>query len=68
VTRTIHLAKKMHYEKEISQSINTPKVAWNVIKSLTKKRVNGNKEFILNYKGNLTNDPQILAESFNKIT
>jgi GMP synthase PP-ATPase subunit len=53
----------MHYEKEISQSINKLKAAWNVIKSLTNKQVDSNEEFILQRE--LISDPQILAESFN---
>jgi phosphoenolpyruvate-protein kinase (PTS system EI component) len=54
----------MHNEKEISQSTNKTKAAWNVIRSLINKRVNSNEELIFNYKRKLINDPQTLAETF----
>jgi hypothetical protein len=57
----------MHHEKEISQSTNKTKAAWNIIRSLTNKRVNSNEELVLNYKGKLINDPQTLAETFNNL-
>jgi hypothetical protein len=45
LTNTIQLAKKLHYNKLISQSSNKTKTAWNVINSLTNKWSNIKDEF-----------------------
>ena len=58
LTSTIQLAKKLHYNELISQSINKTNTAWSVIKSLTNKQVNKNEELMLNIEGKLIKNTQ----------
>jgi hypothetical protein len=62
---TAQLAKKLYYNKLISQSSNKTKTACNVIKSLTNKRPNSKEELMLNIEGKQIQNPQILADNFN---
>jgi hypothetical protein len=57
---TVQLAKKLYYNKLISQSSNKTKTAWNVIKSLTNKRPNNKEELKLNIEGKQIQNPQML--------
>jgi hypothetical protein len=65
LTSTIQLAKKMHYNKLISQLSTKIETFWNVIKSFTNKRSNTKDEFMLNIERKLTKNSQILADTFN---
>jgi hypothetical protein len=62
---TVQLAKKLYYNKLISQSSNKTKTAWNFIKSLTNKRPSSKEELMLNIEGKQIQNPQILADTFN---
>jgi hypothetical protein len=66
LSRTIQLAKKMHYSKLISCSSNKSNAAWTVIKLLTNKQSNSKEELMLNLEGKLIKDPQILADTFSR--
>jgi len=65
LTSTLQLAKKLHYNKLISQSENKTKTAWSIIKSLTNKRADSSEEPMLNIEGKLIKNPQILSETIN---
>jgi hypothetical protein len=66
LTSTIQLAKKLHYNKLISESTDKTKTAWSVIHSLTNRRVRNNERTMLNIDGKIVQNPQTLAETFNK--
>jgi hypothetical protein len=65
LTNIIQLVKKIHHNKLISQSSNKTKIAWNVIRSLTKKQSNIKDEFMLNIEGTQIKNPQILSDIVN---
>jgi hypothetical protein len=64
LANTIQLAKRLYYNKLITQS--KTKTAWNVIRSLTAKQDIDDGELTLNIDGNLSKNPQVLASTFNK--
>ena len=59
------MAKKLHYNEFISQSVNKTKTAQSVIKSLTNKQANKNEELMLNIEGKLIKNTQSTEDTFN---
>ena len=65
LTSTIQLAKTLYFNHLISQSENKTKTACNIVRSVTNKQANSSEEPVLNIKGKLVTNPQILADTFS---
>ena len=57
--------KRKYYDTLISKLSNKTKTTWKIIKTITNKRNNQNKIVAINIKDQLSNNPDIIANSFN---
>lgn len=64
-TRLLMNTKKQFYQRGIFNSDNLTKSAWNVVKLLSNQHQT-HKNLVLKVEGCFINDPQIIAESFNR--
>jgi hypothetical protein len=64
--QVITAAKKSYYNKYISASFNRTRTAWNVVKTLTGNKYNHNKITHMNINDDLTDNYQLIVNSFNK--
>jgi hypothetical protein len=65
VTR-YYSSKKSYYNKYIPASTNRTRAAWNVVKTLTGNKYNHNKITHMNINDELTDNYQLIVNSFNK--
>jgi hypothetical protein len=61
----IRAAKKLHYDKLISNFNNKIKATWNIIKTITGKSTNNIEVQLLNIKGKITDNYHLIADSLN---
>jgi hypothetical protein len=65
--KVIHEAKKMHYSNKLLNAHNKSKEAWNIINyELGKSKRQKNIELYIKEADIITDDPQVVAECFNK--
>ncbi len=57
--------KRKYYDTLISKLSNKTKTMWKIIKTIRNKRNNQNKIVAININDQLTNNPDIIANSFN---
>jgi hypothetical protein len=65
LTEVIKLAKHCYYNKLISNSKNKIKTSWSIIRSVTDTNSEKNPILIINIKGKLCNNAQIMANFIN---
>jgi hypothetical protein len=68
LSKVIRAAKKLHYDKLISNSKNKIKATWNIIKTITGKRTNNTEIQFLNINGKITDNHHLIADSLNLTT
>jgi hypothetical protein len=65
LSNTITDTKRSYCNRQIFTSKNKIKTAWNIVKAVTGRRFVHEHIHILNTDGNLTNNQQIISNSFN---
>ena len=65
LTKTIILAKKLHYSAMLTNSTNKPKTTWNIIKSITNNHKKSNNRLMMEIEGKRTTHHQTIAEKLN---
>jgi hypothetical protein len=66
LTSVIKLANKKHNNNIITRSNNKIKTTWNIVKSISNIKPNVPNIGTMRVNGNLSSDPHIIAEEFNK--
>jgi hypothetical protein len=66
LSQVITAAKKSCHNKCISASVNRTRAAWNAVKMLTGNKYNHNKITHMNINEDLTDNYQLIVNSFNK--
>jgi hypothetical protein len=65
LSNVIRAAKNLYYNGLILNSNNKTKTTWNIIKTVTGKRINNTEVHFLNVEGNLTDSHQLIVDSLN---
>ena len=62
---TIAASKKRYYDSLICKSTNKTKMEWNIVKSVTNKRINPNKIVTMNINNYPTNNTVTIINAFS---
>jgi len=65
LSSTIAAAKKRYFNDKIINSTNTSKTTWNIIKTVTNKRITTDSATSININNNLITNPITIADAFN---